>query len=173
MAYWITVYCTKSLSPLTTEHLQGLVELQDFMTMAEDFLDRTEEYGMAVGDAVRVEPLEGVEGDAFFLYYDPDDPDWWIRFDRHCGTEAREWGLAAVAEKLDGTEPARIRKVLSATEDHIMFALTERDHSGIGRFICWYLAMALAKQGSGLVCMDWREWWDPADYSRPLFEQPS
>jgi len=172
MAYWITAYCTKSLSPLTVKHLHGLVIRQDFMTIAEDWLDRTEEYGKAVGRAVRVEPVEEVEG-AFFLYYDPDDPDWWIRFDRHCGTEAHEWGLAAVAEKLDGTEPARIRKVLSATEDHIMFALKDRDHTGIGRAICYYLAMDLAKRGSGLVLMDRGEWWDPADYSRPLFLQSS
>jgi len=171
MAYWITAYCTKSLSPLTVERLQRLVQRQDFMTMAEDFLDRTEEYGMAVGDTVRVEPVEGVQG-AFFLYYDPDDPDWWIRFDRRSGTEARDAGLA-VAEELDGIEPGRIREVLSATEDHIAFGLKVRDHTGIGLFICWYLAMDLAERGSGLVCMDWGEWWDPADYSRPLFAQPS
>jgi hypothetical protein len=172
MAYWITVYCTKSLSPLTAKHLHGLVIRQDFMVMAEDFLDRTGEYGMAVGDTVRVEPVEGAEG-AFFLYYDPDDPDWWIRLDWHSGTEAGDFGLAAIAEKLDGTEPGRIREVLSATEGHIMFDLKVRDHTGIGRFICFYLAMDLAERGSGLVCMDWGEWWDPADYSRPLFEQPS
>jgi hypothetical protein len=176
MAYYVTVYCTKSLSPLTAEHLQGLVELQDFMTMAEDFLDRTEEYGMAVGGAVRVEPLEGLEG-AFLLYYDPDDPDWCIRFDRHSGTEARDDGLA-VAEELDGTQPGRIREVLSATEDCIAFELKSSELAGngtIGFYICWYLAMALAEQGSGLVCMDSGAgpWWDPPDYSRPLFEQPS
>jgi hypothetical protein len=166
VAYWITVYCAKSLGPLTAVDLHRLVRGQDLMSVAEDWLDRTEDYGRAVGDAVRVEPVEGVEG-GFFLHYDPDDPNWWIRFDRRTGAHARAWGLAAIEEKLDGTEPARIREVLATTEEQIAFGLTVKDHTGIGRFICWYLAMDLAERGDGLVCMN-GEWWTPTDYTRPL-----
>ena len=166
MAYWITAYCGKSPGPLTTQGLARLVQGQDLMVVAEDWLGRTEDYGRAVEAAVRVEAVAGTEG-GFFLYYDPDDPDWRIRFDRHAGPQARDWGLAAIAEKLDGTEPARVREVLGAAQEHYAFGLKARDHTGIGRFICWYLAMDLAGRGDGLVDMN-GEWWTPSDYTRPL-----
>ncbi|MBO0868468.1 MAG: hypothetical protein J2P15_07870 [Micromonosporaceae bacterium] len=140
---------------------------QDLMAVAEDWLDRSEDYGSAVAAAVRVEPVKGVEG-GFFLYYDPADPDWWIRFDRHTGAQARDRGVAAIEEKLDGTEPIRIREVLSAAEEHFAFGLKVEDHTGIGRFICWYLAMDLAERGDGLVDMN-GEWWAPTDHTRPLW----
>lgn len=167
MAYWITAYCTKSLGPLTAADLGRLVKGQDLIVVAEDWLDRTEDYGRAVADAVRVELADGTEG-GFSLYYDPDDPDWRVRFDRSTGAQARDWGLAATEEKLDGTEPARIREVLSATQEHCTFGLKVKDHTGIGRFICWYLAMDLAQRGDGLVDMN-GEWWAPPDYTRPLW----
>ncbi len=166
MAYWITVYCAKSLGRLTAEDLCRLVMRQDLMVVAEDLLGRTEEYGRAVQDSIRIEPVDGVDG-GFFLRYDPDDPDWWIRFDRQTGAQARDSGLVAIEEKLDGTEPAHIREVLSAAEEHVAFGLTVRDHTGIGRFLCWYLAMDLAERGEGLVWMN-GEWWAPTDYTRPL-----
>ena len=58
--------------------------------------------------------------------------------------------------------------VLAATEEHFTFGRKARDHTGIGRFICWYLAMDLAGRGDGLVDMN-GEWWAPADYARPLW----
>lgn len=174
MAYWITVFGTKSLGALSAENLYRLVRSQDFMATVEIWLNRDdeEEYGSAVSDAIRVEQVEGAEG-GFLLRYDPEDPDWWIRFDRHTGAEARDWGLTAIEEKLDGDEPARIREVLSATEEHFMFALKVHDHTGIGRFICWYLAMDLAKRSDGVVCIQHAEWWQPPDYSHPLYTRRS
>jgi hypothetical protein len=166
MAYWISAYCVKSPGRLTAQDLGRLVQGQDLMVVAEDWLGRSEDYGRAVEATVRVEPVDGSEG-GFFLYYDPDDPGWGIRFDRHAGAEARDWGLAAIEEKLDGTEPPRVREVLGATREHYAFGLKVRDHTGIGRFICWYLAMDLAGRGDGLVDMN-GEWWTPADYAGPL-----
>ena len=166
MAYWLSVYCTQGLGALTAQDLCGLVKGQDLVVVAEDWLGRDEDYGRAVADAVRVEPADGAEG-GFVLYYDPDDPDWRIRFDRHVGARARDWGLAAIEEKLHRTGPDGIQAVLRATQEHYAFALKVRDHTGIGRFICWYLAMDLAGRGDGLVDMN-GEWWTPADYTRPL-----
>lgn len=175
MGYWITVYGTQSLGALSAEDLYRLVMRQDFMSIAEFQLGRDdeEEYGSAVEETIRVEPVGGAEG-GFLLRYDPEDPDWFIRFDRHAGSEAREWGLAAIEEgRLDRAEPARIREVLATTEDHFMFNLKVRDQTGIGRFICWYLAMDLAGLGDGLVCTDHVEWWHHDDYSHPFYTHAS
>jgi len=169
MAYWINVYGTRSLGPLSAGDLEKVVTRHDIIDIAE-WCDLPEEYGRAASRAIRVEEAirgEGADG-VFHLHYKPDDPDWWIRFARHTGDEAREWGRIAIAEKTDGTEPARIRAVLSATEDYFAFAVSGADHP-FGRLICWYTAMDLAERGEGLVCMGGHEWWQPPDHTDPLF----
>jgi hypothetical protein len=168
MSFWITVYCTKILSPLTADDLQRGVKRFDFASIAELF-DLTEEEGYAAEEALRFEPIRG----GFVLHYRPHDPGWGIGMDRVTGAVARGCGKEALEQTLDGSEPARVREVLSTVEDHIAFALKVEDysHTSMGFPIAWYTAMWLAELGVGLVRVDQGEWWDPANYCEPLFCQ--
>jgi hypothetical protein len=168
MSYWITVYCTKSLSPLTTDDLQRGVNGFDFASIAELF-GLTEEEGYAAEEAVRFEPVRG----GFMLHYRPGGLGSGIGIYRSTGAEARGCGQEALEQTLAGSEPARVREVLSTVEDHIAFALKAEDyaHTSMGFPIAWYTAMWLAEQGAGLVRVGGEEWWDPANYREPLFCQ--
>jgi hypothetical protein len=166
MTYWITVWCTNSLSPLTADDLQRGVGINDFAMMAEN-IDLTEEEGYAAKKALRFEPASG----GFRLHYRPDDPDWWIGMYRVTGAEAQGYAQEALEEILNGSEPTRVREVVSTVEDHISFALKVKDHTSMGFPIAWYTAMWLAERGIGLVSVGHEEWWDPANYGKPLFCQ--
>ena len=171
MSFWITVYCTKILSPLTADDLQRGVKRFDFASIAELF-DLTEEEGYAAEEAVRFEPIRG----GFKLHYRPDGPGWGIGIYRSTGAEARACGKEALQQTLDGSEPARVREVLSTVEDHIAFALKVEDYANtsMGFPIAWYTAMWLAEQGAGLVRIGREDWWDPPNYCEPLFcQQPA
>jgi hypothetical protein len=167
MSFWITVWCTNSLSPLTADDLRRGVEINDFAMMAEN-IDLTEEEGYAAEEALRFEPTS----DGFRLHYRPEDPGWWIGMYRTTGAEARGYGQEALDEILDGSKPTRVGEVVSTVEDHIAFALKVEDHQkSMGYPIAWFTAMWLAKRGTGLVRVGRYEWWDPADYGKPLFRQ--
>jgi hypothetical protein len=103
MSFWITVWCTNSLSPLTADDLRRGVEINDFAMIAEN-IDLTD----AAEEALRFEPM----CDGFRLHYRPEDPDWWIGMYRTTGAEARGYGQEAVQEILDGSEPTRVREVV-------------------------------------------------------------
>jgi len=167
MSFWITVWCTNSLSPLTADDLRRGLEIGDFAMMAEN-IGLTEGDGYAAERALRFEPM----CDGFRLHYQPEDHDWWIGMYRTTGAEARGYGQEALEEILDGSEPSRVREVVSTVEDHIAFALKVEDHQrSMGYPIAWFTAMWLAKRGIGLVQVGRYQWWDPADYGEPLFRQ--
>lgn len=195
MAFWITTWCTNSMDlvhgqpasssfpgwlgrlfwrkkrspvPLTAEVLRRAVGTFDFAMMAEN-IDLTEEEGYAAEKALRFEPMS----DGFRLHYRPEDPDWWIGMYRTTGAEAREYGLELVQHAFDGCEPTRVREVVSTVEDRIAFALKVEDHTktSMGLPIAWYTAMWLAGRGNGLVSVDYDEWWEPPDYTEPLFRR--
>jgi hypothetical protein len=166
MTFWITAWCTNRLSSLTADDLQRAVGINDFAMMAEN-MDLTEEEGYAAEKVLQFEPTSG----GFRLHYRPDDPDGWIGIYRVTGAVAQEYGQEVLEEILDGSEPTRVREVVSTVEDHISFALKGDDQTSMGFPIAWYTAMWLAEQGIGLVRVGRDEWWDPADYGRPLFCQ--
>src|SRR5262245_39884600 len=114
MSFWITAWCTNSLSSLSADDLRRGVEISDFAMMAEK-IDLTEEEGYAAEEALRFEPT----CDGFRLHYRPEDPDWWIGMYRTTGAEARGYGQEAVEEMLEGSEPTRVREVVSTVEEHI------------------------------------------------------
>src|SRR5262245_2712467 len=80
MSFWITAWCTSSLSRLTADDLRRRAETYDFATMAEN-IGLTEQEGYAVQDALRFEPTSG----GFLIHYLPEAPDWWMGMYRVTG----------------------------------------------------------------------------------------
>jgi hypothetical protein len=167
MAFWIVAWCTTPLGPVSIDEMSEAVDSCDFAMMAEMY-DLPVETGYAAWRALRFQapPGELSTGEIFYL---PEDPGWYMTFERERGEQAR----GGIAEEyldnwaFEGTEPApRVREVVSRVVELVSFNLKLRDWEAMGLPIAWYAAMWLAERGDGLVEVDQTEWWDPATYQQ-------
>ncbi len=162
MAAWFTVYCNRSVRPVTATDITAALGVVDFYTTAEGFGIEDEAAVERAVSALRVQPATGELGEWFEVRYRPAKYRPLVVY-LWADAERVQEELAETREEYlagrKGRGVARVRAALPGVVEVAAVELGVGQLEDMGLVIAGQVAEFLAGVGAGLIRDTGDEWW--------------